>query len=134
LTAIRQEPRICVPMPFRLLVVDDEPSVRRYFSDLLCGAGYDIVTAADIPSAMHVMAEGTADLLITDVRLDGYNGLHLLAMAPNPIPAIVVTGFPDAAVEAEARQLGADYLLKPIDPTQLLAAVARRLARLGSSR
>jgi DNA-binding response OmpR family regulator len=117
-------------MAFRLLVVDDDPRMRRYLSKLLDGAGYDVVMAGDIPSAMHVMANHAADLLITDVRLDGYNGLQLIAMAPQPIPALVVTGFADPTIEAEARQLGADYLLKPVEGAVLLAAVARRLIGL----
>ena len=61
-----------------------------------------------------MLAESQPDLLITDVRLDAYNGLHLVAMAPRPIPAIVVTGFADPSIEADARRLGADYLVKPI--------------------
>src|SRR5688572_14751304 len=114
-------------MAFRLLVVDDDPGVRRYLSTLLAAAGYEIVTAADIPSAMHVMAAKGADLLITDVRLDGYNGLHLVAMAPDPIPSVVLTAYDDAAVEAEARQLGAEFFLKPVDADVLLSAIARLL-------
>jgi DNA-binding NtrC family response regulator len=121
-------------MAFRLLVVDDEPAVRRYLSALLSGAGYEIVTAADIPSAMHVMAAKAADLLITDVRLDGYNGLHLVAMAPDPIPSVVLTAYDDAAVEAEARQLGAEFFLKPVDAKALLSAVARLLSGLAVPR
>ena len=115
-------------MSFRLLVVDDDPAIRRYLSSLLGQAGYDIVTAADIPSAMHVMAEKATDLLITDVRLDGFNGLHLVAMTPDPIPSVVLTAYDDAAVEAEARQLGAEFFLKPVDAETLLSAVARLLA------
>jgi len=114
-------------MTYRLLVVDDDPSVLRYLAALLASAGYQIVTAADIPSALHVMAERTTDLLITDVRLDGYNGLHLVAMAPEPIPAVVLTAYNDASVEAEARQLGAEFFLKPVDAEMLLAAVSRLL-------
>jgi len=130
LTAAWRAPRIRVPVAFRLLVADDDPNIRRYLSKLLTGAGYDVVLAGDIPSAMHVMANHGADLLITDVRLDGYNGLHLIAMAPQPLPAIVLTGFADPTIEAEARQLGADYLLKPVEGPVLLAAVARRLIDL----
>jgi DNA-binding NtrC family response regulator len=121
-------------MAYRLLVVDDEPAVRRYLSTLLGMAGYEIVTAADIPSAMHVMAERTTDLLITDVRLDGYNGLHLVAMAPEPIPSVVLTAYDDPAVEAEARQLGAEFFLKPVESKVLLAAVARLLGTLEEPR
>jgi DNA-binding NtrC family response regulator len=114
-------------MAFRVLVVDDDPAIRRYFSTLLGHAGYEIVTAADIPSAMHVMADKSTDLLITDVRLDGYNGLHLVAMAPDPIPSVVVTAYDDPSVEAEARQLGAEFFVKPVDSAALLSTIARLL-------
>jgi CheY-like chemotaxis protein len=120
-------------MAFRLLVVDDDPNMRRYLSNLLAGAGYQVVAACDIPSALHVIVNNLADLLITDVRLDGYNGLHLIAMAPQPIRAIVLTGFNDPTIEAEARQLGADFFLKPVEGAVILAAVARRLIGLDPS-
>ena len=114
-------------MAFRVLVVDDDPSVLRYLSSLLASAGYEVVTATDIPSAMHVMAEKATDLLVTDVRLDGYNGLQLVAMAPYPIPSVVLTAHDGAAVESEARLLGAEFFLKPVDAATLLSAVARLL-------
>jgi ActR/RegA family two-component response regulator len=62
---------------------------------------------------MRSLATTPPHLLITEIRLDSYNGLHLIAMAPKPIPAIVITGYPDRAVEADARRLGAEYLAKP---------------------
>jgi CheY-like chemotaxis protein len=67
-------------------------------------------------------------LLITDVRLGEYNGLQLLATNPNPIPAIVLTGFPDRVLEAEAQHLGAEFMLKPVNPSELMAIVDRKLS------
>ena len=69
------------------------------------------------------------DLLIVDLRLQGFNGLQLLHINPRPIPTIVVTGFPDDVLQADSRRLGAEYLLKPYDPSRLLALVGRLLDR-----
>jgi DNA-binding response OmpR family regulator len=98
---------------------------------LLAEAGYIAVTARSVPTAMQILTAEPPDLLIVDVRLEGYNGLHLIAMAPTPIPAIVVTGFADSVLEADARRLGADYLRKPISPSTLYALVAQRLSPTG---
>jgi DNA-binding NtrC family response regulator len=67
------------------------------------------------------------DLLITDVRLDGYNGLQLVIKRPADIPAIVITGFPDAVLESEAVRTGATYMEKPINPRDLLQLISRVL-------
>jgi FixJ family two-component response regulator len=48
-------------------------------------------------------------------------------MGARPIPAIVVTGYPDRSIEADARKMGAEYLLKPISPASLLALVQQKL-------
>jgi DNA-binding response OmpR family regulator len=77
---------------------------------------------------MDILNTSPIDLIITDIRLDGQNGLHLIAMSPQPVPAIVVTGFDDAGIAADARRLGADYLVKPVAASVLKAAVARKLA------
>jgi DNA-binding response OmpR family regulator len=72
-------------------------------------------------------------LLITDIRLGAFNGLQLLTMslAGPPIPAIVTTGFPDPVLEAQAREFGATFPLKPIQPAELLTLV-KDLLRDGS--
>ena len=50
--------------------------------------------------------------MITDIRLGAYNGLHLVVARRTPIPAIVITGFPDSTLEAEARRMGAEFLVE----------------------
>jgi DNA-binding response OmpR family regulator len=67
-------------------------------------------------------------LILVDVRLAGDNGLQLLALSPRPVPAIVMTGFADPVLEAQAWQLGADFILKPISPPALLALIQTKLA------
>jgi DNA-binding response OmpR family regulator len=112
---------------YKILVVDDESSVRDSVATLLRDVGYTVLTFGDVPSALRALEENDPDLLITDVRIDGYNGLQLIAMAPKPIRALVVTGFADPAIEADARRLGADYLVKPVPFETLHAHVAAML-------
>lgn len=115
-------------MSNKILIVDDDAATRESLSMLLADAGYDILSASNVPSALKLMAENAPDLLITDIRLDPYNGLHLIAMAPRPIPAIVVTGFADPTLEADARRMGADFLLKPVAMPALRELIAAKLA------
>jgi len=114
-------------MAFRILVVEDDASTRRGLAALLVGAGYDVVETGSMAEAIDAVADDPPDLIITDIRLAEFNGLYLAAVNPRRIPVLVVTGFPDAGLEVEARELGADFLLKPVRPSQLLAVIERRL-------
>jgi DNA-binding response OmpR family regulator len=107
-------------MQNRILLVEDDDATRGGLSMLLERAGYDVVAADGVPEGRRVLEEARPDLLITDVRLGAFNGLQLIAMSRRPIPAIVTTGFPDPVLEAQARQCGAAFLLKPIEPAGLL--------------
>ena len=110
-----------------ILLVEDDDSTRIGLSTLLERAGYDVVATESVQEGRSVLEDTAPDLLITDVRLGAFNGLQLIAMSPRPIPAIVTTGFPDPVLEAEARQFGAKFLLKPIEPAGLLTLVAEML-------
>ena len=114
-------------MAQKILIVDDNATTRGELVKLLADAGFETMTAATVPEAMRALTATPPHLLITEIRLDSYNGLHLIAMAPKPIPAIVITGYADRAVEADARRLGAEYLSKPVSPGELYAAVQRTL-------
>jgi DNA-binding response OmpR family regulator len=114
-------------MPSRILVVDDDPATQEMVSVILTDAGYETITASTLHAAMDALEEAQPDLLITDIRLRGYNGLHLIATAPKPIPAIVVTGHDDRGLEVEARGMGAEFMVKPFTPLSLLVAVREKL-------
>jgi DNA-binding NtrC family response regulator len=116
-------------MRHKILIVDDDDGTRRFLSTVLTRAGYDVVAGEGVESGMSVLnEEAPLDLLITDIRLGEFNGLQLLAMNRRAVPAIVVTGFPDPVLEAQARQFGATFLLKPIQSAGLLTLVADLLA------
>jgi DNA-binding response OmpR family regulator len=121
-----------------ILVVEDDNAARRGLVALLGDAGYRTLEAATLKQGRELLARENPDLVIVDVRLGGDNGLQLVAMAPRPVPAIVTTGFRDASLEADARQFGADFLVKPIAPSVLLKLIEQKLAapaeQAGSSR
>ena len=121
------------PMPRKILIVDDDEPTRAGLAMLLVEAGYDVITASTVPAAIKLLIDEHPDLLLVDIRLAEYNGLHLVATRPEPIPAIVLTGFADPAIEADARHLGAEFLLKPVKPAVLMAVIQRLLsdARVG---
>jgi DNA-binding response OmpR family regulator len=111
----------------KILLVEDDDATRVGLSSLLERAGYDVVATESVQEGRSVLEGASPDLLIADVRLGAFNGLQLIAMSPRPIPTIVTTGFPDPVLETEARQLGAKFLLKPIEPANLLTLVAELL-------
>src|SRR5262249_26895927 len=107
---------------------------RDALKEVLIQAGYKAFATRTFEDGVRALATGSPDLVITDLRLGEYNGLHLLLTSPKPVPAIVLTGFADPVLEADARQIGADYLIKPVSPPVLLAAIEKKLeqARKGS--
>ena len=115
------------PMPRSILVVQHDAPAQRHVASCLLEAGYRVVEARTFGEARTTLERQPPDLLITDIRLDGYNGLQLLVTSDTPIPAIVFTNLPDPVLEADARALGAEYLLKPVSRNELLSRVAALL-------
>jgi len=111
----------------KILLVEDDEATRGLLSTLLERTGYDVVATDSVQEGKSLREEGHPDLLITDIRLGAFNGLQLIAMSPRRIPAIVTTGFPDPVLEAEARQAGAEFLLKPIEPRVLMKLLSELL-------
>jgi two-component system NtrC family response regulator len=114
----------------RVLIVDDTPSTLGALSELLTNAGYEVMKAGSFEEGRRLAEEGNPDLLVIDVRLGPYNGLHLVVrerLAHPDRPVILTTGFPDAVLEAEARRYGAEFMEKPIRSAELIATVKRLL-------
>lgn len=110
-----------------ILIVDDHNVTRLGLAEMLSDAGYDVITAATFQDARRILRESPPDLLIADVRLGSFNGLQLVIGAQHRIPAIVITGYADAVLEAEARRGGAEYLVKPFNPERLLMLIRSKL-------
>ena len=124
----------------RILIVEDDDATREGLTGLLEAAGYEVLSAATFAEGRQLLAEQAPDLLIADVRLGRYNGLQLIATAPRAVSSIIVTGFHDPALKAEALKFGAHYITKPIVAEAFLALVeetivsARQRQSRGSTR
>jgi FixJ family two-component response regulator len=116
-----------MPNRKRVLIVEDHEATRQGLRALLTNAGYEVEAAGGFSEARRALSEHAPDLLITDLRLGEYNGLQLVAAVPLGIPSIVVTGFPDAVLGADALKLGAHYITKPIDTNALLNLIEETL-------
>ncbi len=118
-------------MRSRVLVVDDEPSIRKVLQAHLTRDGHAVELAADGAEAIDLLGREPFDLVISDLKMPGIGGLELLAHVRQTLPGlplIVITahGTVDSAVEA--LKLGAhDYITKPFDHTELRAAVEKAL-------
>ncbi len=110
-----------------ILIVEDDEATRAGLEALFTSAGYHVKAVGTVPAGLAALRAETPDLLIADIRVDGYNGLQLVVEQSPPVRAIFVTGFPDPVLEADARRLGADFMLKPVAPQALLALVQQRL-------
>jgi len=115
--------------PIEILLVDDEPGIRDGLGDLLAAEGHGVRTANGAEAALVALRRRPADLLITDLRMDGPDGLELIRSAREFLPdidAIVVTGYAslDNAVSAAKLHL-LDFIEKPFRVAQVLSAVAR---------
>jgi excisionase family DNA binding protein len=115
----------------RVLVVDDESSIRELLAKTLALAEYDVDTAPDGRAALERLRLGNYDLLIADLKMPGMDGLTLIREArrmKEDLPVIIITGFSTESSAIEAVNLGvAGYLTKPFRVPQVLAAAARAL-------
>ncbi|TNE92890.1 MAG: sigma-54-dependent Fis family transcriptional regulator [Deltaproteobacteria bacterium] len=119
-------------MDRRILIVDDEPSIRKVLSAHLRKAGYDVQAAEDGAAGIAAMQEDLFHAVVTDLKMPVVDGLELLTWATENqpgLPVILITahGTVDTAVEAIKR--GAfDYITKPFDKDELHAVIAKAIA------
>jgi excisionase family DNA binding protein len=115
----------------RVLVVDDEASIRDLLAKTLALAEYDVDVAPDGRSALERMRLYPYDLLIADLKMPGIDGLTVIREAKRykaDLPVIIITGFSTESSAIEAVNLGvAGYLTKPFRVPQVLAAAAKAL-------
>ena len=113
---------------FRVLLVDDEPSLRLTLTEFLKRAGYEVVAAPDFQSAL-MLHEGSFDVAVIDINLPGRSGIELLQVINSResyVPVIMITGEPNLSVIPEIVRAGAyDFLAKPVVKEVLLKAVGR---------
>jgi DNA-binding response OmpR family regulator len=118
-------------LPYRLLVIDDDENALCGMGELLREAGHDVTTTPSYEEARQLLSVGSYDLLITDVRLGSFNGLHLVMKIRTESPEtaiIIMTAYDNSLMELEARRYNAALVRKPIKPAEFLEAVAHSLS------
>src|SRR5918999_343587 len=118
-------------LPYRILVLDDDEHALSGLVELLRDADYHVTSAATYDAAKRLLALSSYDLLITDVRLRGFNGLNLVKKSRSDYPdmaVIIISGHHEPLIELEASRYQALFVKKPIRPFEFLATVASSLA------
>lgn len=107
----------------RVLLVDDEPAYLRAMERILSSAGYDVKTAVDGGDAVRFLRDQVLDVVVSDIRMPGTDGVDLLRYSRTvqpDLPVILITGAPSVETAIQALDYGAyKYLLKPVDPDEL---------------
>lgn len=120
----------------RILVVDDEPHIRRVLSAILGSQGYDVRTARDGMEGLDELSLESVDLVILDLMMPGANGLEILSkIRSDPLrsdtPVIILTAKGQDADRDAAMAGGAnDFMTKPFSPKKLIARIHEIIAAL----
>ena len=118
----------------RIFFVDDEPKIRDVVGEVLKESGFEVSCFSCAADCLERLRRRTCDLLITDVKMPGMNGIELLSetqrFAPW-LPVLLVTGYGDVPMATSAFKAGAvDFVEKPLDRQTLLSAVESVLKRI----
>ena len=119
----------------RILIVDDEESIRKALRLTLSKAGYDVVEADNGATGIEAIGADDnplmVDVIICDIRMPKINGLEAIAFFRQQypsVPVLVLTGYPDLQLATGLLRQGVvDYLVKPADKDALIAAVERAM-------
>lgn len=120
--------------PVKLLLVDDEASLREPLSDYLVRQGFAVRQAADAAKARSALIEETPDLVLLDVMMPGEDGLSLCRhlVEAKDLPVILLTARGEATDRIVGLEIGADdYVVKPFEPRELVARIRSVLRRAG---
>lgn len=116
-------------MSYRILIVDDEESIRYTFSEFLLDQNYQVDTAESLIVAAAMVGDIEYDAVFLDIMLGRDNGINLLKVMQEQVPncpVIMVTGAPEISTAAKAVRYGAfDYLTKPVSQEDLLLYAKR---------
>ena len=120
----------------RILLVDDDQMVLKTITKLLSAYGYAVEPVESGEEALEKIKHSDFDLLITDIRMPGINGIETIKRirelntntTKSGMPEIVITGYADTAIEEEARSIGiTDYMYKPFVTSDFIKAVEQKL-------
>jgi two-component system response regulator HydG len=119
--------------PARVLVVEDNPTVRDGLEQILRRAGHEVVAVQDAMAALKYCQEEPVDLVITDFKMEGMTGLELLeTLRREPVPSdpevMLITAYGTIDIAVEAMKLGAvDFITKPFDTSEFKVKVEKAL-------
>ncbi|HOE16447.1 MAG TPA: sigma-54 dependent transcriptional regulator [Syntrophorhabdaceae bacterium] len=118
----------------RILTVDDAPATLEVLRRNLASAGYVVFTASSVAEAINILDADPVDLVITDLKMPGLSGVHLVRHIRenfSDMEVMIITGYPSVQGAVEAVKTGAEeYLVKPFTDDELLSAVERTLKKL----
>jgi len=117
----------------KILVVDDEIGIRESLQKILGKEGFSVVTASNGDEAFKVIRQGGVDLLITDIRMAGMDGVELLKVCKSVSPfteVIIITGYASVDTAVDSMKQGAyDYITKPFKKADILKAVNKAIEK-----
>ncbi|HNU75686.1 MAG TPA: response regulator, partial [Deltaproteobacteria bacterium] len=120
-------------MSKKILVVDDEVGIRESLKKILEKEGFSVETAANGDEAFKVVRRGDIDLLITDIRMAGMDGVELLKVCKSVSPfteVIIITGYASVDTAVDSMKQGAyDYITKPFKKADILKAVHKAIEK-----
>jgi len=116
----------------RILIVDDDPHLLQFLTEVIGHAGYETVTASSGEEALDVITRGEPDMALLDITMPGMSGLDLAARlkADTSVPFMFLSAVGDSESARQAAAHGAvGYLVKPVDAARLMPAFEAGLAR-----
>ncbi|WP_088831286.1 response regulator transcription factor [Paenibacillus tyrfis] len=116
----------------KILVVDDDPHIRRLIKMIMRGEGFEVLEAADGAKAMRTLEAIKADLVILDIMMPGMDGWELCRELREhyDLPLLMLTALGDTEQKVKGFDLGTDdYLVKPFESRELVARVKALLKR-----
>ncbi|HUJ46381.1 MAG TPA: response regulator transcription factor [Rhizomicrobium sp.] len=117
--------------PMRILVVDDEPPIRRFLRTSLAARGYSVLEAADGQEALNLFRRNAVDLIVLDLGLpgtDGFGVIRQIREQGSNVPIVILSARNDEAGKVKALDLGADdFVTKPFGMDELLARIRAAL-------
>ena len=122
------------PAPTRILLVDDEPTLREPLAEYLARQGFDVREAANAAAARNDLDQNRPDIVLLDIMMPGEDGLSLCRhlVETRELPVILLTARGEATDRIIGLEIGADdYVTKPFEPRELVARIRSVLRRSG---
>lgn len=115
-----------------ILIVDDDPTIRRVLEDLLKKEGFNVLSALNVDAALPLIDQRDLDLIVTDLKMPGKSGMDLLTAVRErrpSLPVIMITAFGNVDAAVTAMKKGAyDFITKPFDENELLNVIEKAIS------